>query len=106
MQDHRERHKQLHQALDELAADWAAHQPLGKLFSNSTIMELMRWSHEQTREPDEELPHITFTLPNYCYSCGAYLMGGATQHKPDCEIQRLIDSAMPPTEAETKEGEE
>jgi len=51
-EEYLERHRELHRALDELAADWAAHQPLGKMFSNSTIMELMRWSHEQTQEPD------------------------------------------------------
>lgn len=49
---HRLRHVELHEALDELAADWVAHQPRGKLFSNSTIMELMEWSHRQTIKPD------------------------------------------------------
>jgi hypothetical protein len=34
------------------------------------------------------------SLPRYCYSCGAYLMGGATEHKPDCEIRRMIEEAM------------
>lgn len=50
-EEHRQRHQELHRALDELAADWMAHQPRGKLFSNSTILELVRWSFEQTREP-------------------------------------------------------
>jgi hypothetical protein len=53
---HRKRHVELHQALDELCADWAAHQPLGsvgKMFSNTTIMELMEWSYKQTQEPDD-----------------------------------------------------
>lgn len=49
---HRERHIELHRNLDELCADWAAHQPMGKLFSNSTIMELIEWSHKQTQNPD------------------------------------------------------
>ncbi|HEY1896723.1 MAG TPA: hypothetical protein VGG62_10645 [Terracidiphilus sp.] len=49
--EHRARHIELHKALDELCADWVAHQGWGKLFSNSTIMELMQWSHEQTIRP-------------------------------------------------------
>ena len=52
---HRKRHVELHQALDELVADWAMHQPLksGKLFSNTTIMELIEWSYKQTQEPED-----------------------------------------------------
>jgi hypothetical protein len=50
---HRQRHVELHQALDELCADWAMHQPQGKIFSNSTIMELMEWSYKQTQEPED-----------------------------------------------------
>jgi hypothetical protein len=50
-ESHRQRHIELHQALDELAADWIAQQPRGKLFSNTTIMELLQWSFEQTKEP-------------------------------------------------------
>jgi hypothetical protein len=49
---HRQRHIELHAALDELLADWACHQPRGKVFSNSTITELMEWSHQQTIQPD------------------------------------------------------
>lgn len=50
---HRQRHIELHAALDELAADWALHQPLGgKVFSTATIMELIEWSHQQTIKPD------------------------------------------------------
>lgn len=60
--EHRRRHKKLHRAFDELAADWALHNCTPKsimngepkLFSNTTIMELMQWSHRQTIEPDEE----------------------------------------------------
>lgn len=59
--EHRRRHEELHRALDELAADWALHNCTPKsirsgepkLFSNSTIMELMQWSHRQTIEPEE-----------------------------------------------------
>ena len=48
---HRARHQELHDALDELVADWAIHQPRGKMYSNSTIMELVEWSYQQTIEP-------------------------------------------------------
>lgn len=62
-EEHRQRHLELHRALDELAADWALHHVKAaprygeqlKLFSNTTIEELMAWSHQQTIEPDEEL---------------------------------------------------
>jgi hypothetical protein len=37
-----------------------------------------------------------FTLPTYCGCCGAYLMGGATVHKPDCEFRKLIEEHFPP----------
>lgn len=52
-EQHQERHLQLHKSLDELAADWLQHQPLNsdKRFSNTTIMELMQWSHQQTIDP-------------------------------------------------------
>jgi hypothetical protein len=59
-ESHRRRHLLLHRALDELCADWALHNTLPgaraedlKLFSNTTIAELMEWSHRQTQEPDE-----------------------------------------------------
>lgn len=53
--EHRLRHKQLHKSLDELSADFINH--TGKLLSETTIMELMIWSFEQTKNPsvkDEE----------------------------------------------------
>jgi len=41
-----------------------------------------------------EKPHAEepkeFVLPTHCYWCQAYLMGGATKHKPDCFITHLI----------------
>lgn len=33
-------------------------------------------------------------LPTHCGSCGVVLMGGATEHKPGCEILKLIDEAL------------
>jgi hypothetical protein len=45
---------------------------------------------------------VTFKLPTYCYSCGAYLMGGATEHKPGCEVQALIDESLAEAERERR----
>jgi hypothetical protein len=61
-EEHRARHQELHQALDELLADWIGHQSIdyGKVLSDTTLMELMRWSHEQTINPTPlpgSLPH-------------------------------------------------
>jgi hypothetical protein len=32
-----------------------------------------------------------FALPTHCACCGAFLMGGATVHKTDCPILKLIE---------------
>jgi hypothetical protein len=48
---HRERHKQLHAALDELIADYFAWEvetrPGQEKLSNTPLVELMKWSNEQ-----------------------------------------------------------
>lgn len=49
--EHKERHVELHKALDELLADWISH--TGKLPSKTPITELMAWSHQQTLSPTE-----------------------------------------------------
>lgn len=49
-EQHKQRHVELHRALDELVADFITH--TGKLPSKSTLIELMEWSHKQTQEPD------------------------------------------------------
>jgi type II secretory pathway component PulJ len=55
--EHIARHERLHQALDELAADFLQHHPsLGKRLVNTSILELLEWSHQQTIAPSE-LPH-------------------------------------------------
>ena len=46
---HRERHIELHQALDELVADWIQH--THRLLRTSSIMDLVEWSHAQTILP-------------------------------------------------------
>ena len=47
--EHKQRHLELHNSLDELVADFITH--TGNLPSKSTIFELMIWSHEQTENP-------------------------------------------------------
>jgi len=46
---HRKRHIALHKILDELVADFIDN--THKLPSKSTVMELMEWSSEQTKNP-------------------------------------------------------
>ena len=51
-EEHRQRHVELHKALDELAADFISDEVnKGRLFSTTTIMELVQWSHQQTKHP-------------------------------------------------------
>jgi len=50
-QEHIERHEELHRMLDELIADFIQH--TGKLPSQTSILELMEWSHRQTIKPDD-----------------------------------------------------
>ena len=54
---HQKRHTELHKALDELMADWIDHNMThgsNKGLSNTSIMELMPWSYEQTKKPTEK----------------------------------------------------
>jgi hypothetical protein len=48
-EEHRLKHVQLHDNLDELIADWVAQTPA--MPSSSTVIELMLWSKQQTRNP-------------------------------------------------------
>lgn len=57
--EHIKRHVHLHTTLDELVADFIEHTE--KLPSKTTIMELMNWSHGQTKEPTSNEAH---TEPN------------------------------------------
>src|SRR5260221_9081641 len=43
--DHQRRHVELHQAFDELLADWIAH---SDGIPSRTVFELMEWSYQQT----------------------------------------------------------
>lgn len=49
--DHAARHKQLHQALDELVADWIKHTD-GRP-NTGRVIDLITWSHAQTLSPTE-----------------------------------------------------
>lgn len=51
--EHKQRHIELHKALDELFADYIAHHPEQGNFTNMPFGVLLRWSHEQTEQPTE-----------------------------------------------------
>jgi len=50
--EHQEIHKNLHEKLDELVSDFIMHTK--NLPSQTTLIELMGWSHKQTINPAEE----------------------------------------------------
>ncbi len=50
--NHQERHKELHASFSELWADYITHHEDGA--DEPTMMELMRWSHQQTNTPIEK----------------------------------------------------
>jgi hypothetical protein len=41
--------------------------------------------------------HDDLVMPAYCFDCGVFLMGGATQHKPGCSILKLIQEVVDAT---------
>ena len=52
-EEHKQRHVELHKKLNELCADFISQ--TGKYPSKTTMLELMEWSHEQTKNPTEEI---------------------------------------------------
>ena len=50
IEEHKKKHEELHKALDELAADFLGHNE-NKRLHNTTLMELIEWSHSQTLNP-------------------------------------------------------
>jgi hypothetical protein len=54
--EHVKRHLKLHTALDELAADYLVNNK-GKLLSTTSIIDLMKWSCEQTKNPSDKESH-------------------------------------------------
>lgn len=51
--EHRQRHVELHQALDELVADYLAH--TNRLPSRATVLDLMQWSAREKESPSQDL---------------------------------------------------
>jgi len=51
-EEHKQKHTELHKALDELVADFIQHTE--KHLSKTPILELIQWSNSQTHEPTEE----------------------------------------------------
>jgi len=52
-EEHKERHKILHNHLDELFADYIEHHPDEKEFLQMPLINLINWSFEQTKNPTE-----------------------------------------------------
>lgn len=60
-EEHRRIHVELHQALGFLVGDWLNHNLVygagePKTLCNTTIFELMEWSHRQTIDPEDLCP--------------------------------------------------
>ena len=56
-EEHKKRHKELHQSLDELVADWIGSGRGGeeiRLPSKFTIMDLLNWAYKQREAPDHK----------------------------------------------------
>jgi len=62
-QSHQERHQELHGNLDELAADCMM--DTGNLMSETSVMELMAWSHQQTEKTAEGGFHRVGAWPSH-----------------------------------------
>jgi hypothetical protein len=52
-EEHKKRHIELHEALDELFADFIQHHLGESSFTNKPISELLTWAYEQTINPTE-----------------------------------------------------
>lgn len=53
-EEHKQRHKELHRAVDELFADYIEHHPNQIGFINMPLQQLLEWSFEQTQNPTEK----------------------------------------------------
>jgi hypothetical protein len=75
LDDHRERHQELHRRLDELIADYLT-QVKGAMLTTSSLMDLVKWSNRQTIAPTircETCGRVSYN-PNdieqkYCGAC-------------------------------------
>lgn len=52
--EHKEKHRQLHEALDELLADFIEHSEDSSTLLCTPIIKLMEWSSKQVKEPDHD----------------------------------------------------
>jgi hypothetical protein len=69
-EQHRRRHVELHQALEELAADWMLQ--TGCSITVGTVSEMILWSHMQTIAPTGE-PTSEAPIEERCQRCGREL---------------------------------
>lgn len=53
IEEHKARHLVLHKGFDELMADYLRHN-FGALPSKISLLDLAKWSYEQTTNPTEE----------------------------------------------------
>ena len=53
-EEHRQRHVELHKALDELFADFILHNQHIKGFLDVPLSTFLEWSHSQTISPTKE----------------------------------------------------
>jgi len=49
--EHKQRHVELHNALDELFVDYISHHPDQSQFTQMTVIDLITWSSEQVKNP-------------------------------------------------------
>lgn len=92
---HRRRHWELHQALDEVAADFILHHR-NKRPGNTTLLEVMQWSAHQLTEPDEfdedgESYSGMERTPLHCWFSRRFVWDGAEgkRHNRDGEFYKF-----------------
>jgi hypothetical protein len=68
-EEHRARHVELHANFDELLADYLRWNR-GKMPSNTSMLELIVWAHEQTINPTEGEPIHSNAV---CIDCGEHV---------------------------------
>ena len=54
---HIEKHEVMHKNLDELTAEFLTNNP-DKMLANTTLLELITWSHKQTLIPDHDINFV------------------------------------------------
>lgn len=50
LEEHKQRHAELHKAFDELLADFVDHHK-NVMLSETTVLHFLRWSYRQTENP-------------------------------------------------------